>query len=58
MISFGKKLTSLNRFFVSDYFRADRVKRFKPRGISLNRFFVSDYFRAAQSPSVWGDAVQ
>ena len=38
----------LNRFFVSDYFRADepRVVR-TPAEMSLNRFFVSDYFRAS-----------
>ena len=38
---------SLNRFFVSDYFRALSVASCSlTRSAVFNRFFVSDYFRA------------
>ncbi len=42
-------VTGLNRFFVSDYFRAVReIPYVEVNRRRLNRFFVSDYFRAEE----------
>ena len=46
------RLQCLNRFFVSDYLRTEKMTERRLRFlIRLNRFFVSDYLRTAPPPN-------